>query len=95
MARLIVCEAADRWTIALRRLIREDEIRVYQTRSLKDCERQMSEHPASIVFVEMQDLATCAKWLLVITATGRGSYAVSQWYGSHTLYDVNDTEVFM
>jgi len=51
-ARLIVCERSGRWAVALRRELDADPIRVYETRSLKDCWNMLAEAPASFVLVE-------------------------------------------
>ncbi len=64
-ARLIVCEHAGRWAVALRRELAARpfggarsvphrwELRVYETRSLADCWEMLAEAPASFVIVEL------------------------------------------
>ena len=51
-ARLIVCEHAGRWAVALRRELAAP-VRVYETRSLADCWEMLAEAPASFVIVEL------------------------------------------
>lgn len=52
-ARLIVCEHAGRWAVALRRELAPAALRVYETRNLADCWEMLAEAPASFVIVEL------------------------------------------
>ncbi len=54
LARLIVCEATCKWTVALRRqLPRDSWSRLSETRSLDDCWRETRTSPTSIVVMEV------------------------------------------
>ena len=52
-ARLIVCEHSGRWAVGLRRELQAADVRVYETRGLKECWEMLAEAPASFVVVEL------------------------------------------
>jgi hypothetical protein len=52
-ARLIVCERTGRWAVALRRELAEAGVRVWETRTVADCWKELAESPASFVVVEL------------------------------------------
>ncbi len=52
-ARLIVCERTGRWALTLRRELAEAGVRVWETRTVADCWRELAESPASFVVVEL------------------------------------------
>ena len=52
-ARFLVCEKTGRWAVALRRESAGRQVRVYETRSLADCRRELESSPASFVAAEL------------------------------------------
>ena len=54
-ARLIVCEHTGRWAVALRRELAEAGVRVWETRTLADCRKELAASPASFVVLELSD----------------------------------------
>lgn len=52
-ARLIVCERTGRWAVALRRELSGAGVRVWETRTLADCWKELIASPASFVVVEL------------------------------------------
>ena len=52
-ARLIVCEHSGRWAVALRRELAEAGVRVWETRTLADCRKELAASPASFVVLEL------------------------------------------
>ncbi len=64
-AHCIVCERTARWAIALRRPLQRLGVRVYETRCLDDCWREVGAHAASMVGVEVTraNLASVVPWL--------------------------------
>jgi hypothetical protein len=52
-ARLVVCERTGRWALALRRELAGAGLRVWETRTLKDCESVLGESPGSFVVLEL------------------------------------------
>lgn len=52
-ARIIVCEKTGSWASALRRALSSNRNRVYETRSLAECGRELEQHPASVVALEL------------------------------------------
>jgi hypothetical protein len=52
-SRLIVCERTGRWAMALRRELAEAGVRVWETRTLADCFRELAESPASFAVLEL------------------------------------------
>lgn len=67
-AKCVVCERTGRWAAALRGELRDSGIRIYETRSLDDCETLISDSPASLAIVELtagdavQTAETVSKW---------------------------------
>ncbi len=53
VARLIVCERDGRWAVALRRELAGAGVRVWETRTLDDCRRELIASPASFVVVQL------------------------------------------
>jgi ActR/RegA family two-component response regulator len=66
-ARLIVCERSTRWAAALRRELAARAVRVYETRSLGDCWKVLSEAPASIIVVELSAGSVAGLWRQMVT----------------------------
>ena len=54
-ARLVVCERSGRWAVALRHDLAGAGLRVWETRSLADCDALLCESPASFAFVEVSE----------------------------------------
>ncbi len=52
-ARLIVCERMGRWAVVLRRELAGSDLRVYETRSLVECWKELAESPAGLAVVEL------------------------------------------
>jgi hypothetical protein len=52
-ARLIVCERTGRWAVALWRELADAGVRVWETRTLDDCWRELTQSPASFVVLEL------------------------------------------
>jgi hypothetical protein len=52
-ARLIVCERTGRWAVALRAEVAGAGVRVWETRTLDDCWRELAESPASFLVLEL------------------------------------------
>jgi hypothetical protein len=52
-ARLVICERTGRWAVALRRELAGAGLRIWETRSLTDCEEMLAESPASFVVLEL------------------------------------------
>jgi len=53
-AKLLVCEHAGRWATALRRELATSGVRVWETRSLDDCRRELLQNTASFVVMELE-----------------------------------------
>jgi hypothetical protein len=53
LARFVVCEKSGRWAVALRRELAGRSVRVYESRSLPECRRELEESPASLVALEV------------------------------------------
>jgi len=51
--RLIVCERTGRWATALRRELTASGVRVWETRTLDDCWKELAESPAAFVVLEL------------------------------------------
>lgn len=73
VSRLIVCAKTPSWAVAIRREALPDGWRVYETRSLKLCREEVSEHPASLLAVELtrDNLESLAAWLSSLTKNFR------------------------
>lgn len=54
-ARLAVCERSGQWAVALRRELTADEIRVHETRSLRECWELLAQCPSSFVVAELSE----------------------------------------
>jgi hypothetical protein len=52
-ARLIVCERRGRWAVTLRRELAGAGVRVWETRTLDDCWRELAESPSSFMVLEL------------------------------------------
>jgi len=52
-ARIIVCEKTGSWATALRRALSSTRYRLYETRSLAECWRELEQSPASVVAFEL------------------------------------------
>jgi hypothetical protein len=52
--RLIVCERAGQWAVALRQELAATGIRVWETRSLADCWDALADSPAAFLIVELR-----------------------------------------
>jgi hypothetical protein len=65
VARFIVCERTGKWAIALRRELQTGGPRVFETRSLDDCRRELAVSPASFVAVEVtaDNFETLVMWM--------------------------------
>ncbi len=63
--RWLVCEQTGRWAVALRRTLGDYSFRLYETRSLADCQRELALCPASFTFVEVTaaNLAQAVVWI--------------------------------
>jgi hypothetical protein len=55
MARLIVCEKANRWAVALRWALADDGIRVHETRNWADCCQAMQPAERVLLALEMRE----------------------------------------
>ena len=65
VARLIVCERAGRWAVALRRELADAGVRVWETRTRSDCREELAHSPASFVVVELgENLPKLLGWLV-------------------------------
>lgn len=53
--RLIVCERSGQWAVALRRELPGGDVRVHETRSLRECWRVLGRHLSSFVVVELTE----------------------------------------
>ena len=53
VARLIVCERDGRWAVTLRRELAGAGVRVWETRTLEDCRRELIASPTSFVVLQM------------------------------------------
>jgi len=63
-ARLLVCERTGRWAVTLRRELAEVGVRVWETRTLDYCWRELAASPASFVIVELAgDIGTLLRRL--------------------------------
>ncbi len=64
-AHCIVCERTARWAIALRPPLRRLGVRLYETRALEECWREVEAHTASMVGVEVTraNLKAVVPWL--------------------------------
>jgi hypothetical protein len=65
MARLVVCEKTSRWAVALRRELASQSVRVYESRSLTDCRRELEQSPASVIALEITpgNAASAGEWI--------------------------------
>jgi hypothetical protein len=65
LARFIVCEKSGRWAVALRRALAPHGVRVYQTRSLAECRRELELSPASVAALELTgaNAAQLGEWI--------------------------------
>jgi hypothetical protein len=65
LARLVVCEKSGRWAVALRRELASRPLRVYESRSLADCRRELEVSPASVVALEVStaNAAALGEWI--------------------------------
>ena len=63
-ARLLVCERTGRWAVTLRRELADVGVRVWETRTLDYCWRELAASPASFVIVELSgDIGTLLRRL--------------------------------
>lgn len=54
-ARFLICEASDRWTVALRWGLAGNQPQLRVTRNLDDCWQTLQESPASFVAIEVNE----------------------------------------
>lgn len=52
-AKLLVCERSGRWAVALRRELAASSVRVWETGTIGECQRELLENAASFVVVEL------------------------------------------
>ena len=65
VARFLMCERSGRWAVALRGVRRPDDPRMWETRSLDDCWRELEVSPRSMVAVEatLANVETLVRWM--------------------------------
>jgi hypothetical protein len=89
LARLIVCEKTGRWAVALRRELAPHGVRAYETRSLAECRRELEQHPASLVALELTggNAAQLGEWIERISREFPGARLVVLGSGEARVFE--------